>query len=122
MRNVLTQSLIHGRNSNQLGPENIILSISPYDPTYSNSWLGSNWRKSIAAAAAAAAAFEDGLLQLWFVITPQNHCRGLKSQLGSSSNESTHHQALDHGCSTELTNYTLFLPTCCLPARSILLL
>jgi hypothetical protein len=59
MRDVLTQSLIHGRNPNPTGSENIILSISPLDPIYSNSWLGSCWRKSIAAA---AAAFEDGLL------------------------------------------------------------
>jgi hypothetical protein len=119
MRNVLTQSLIHGPNSNQLGPENIILSISPFDPIYSNSWPGSCWRKSIAAA---AAAFEDGLLQLWFVITPQKHCRGLKSQLGSSSNESTPHQALRsrvfYGVD-KLHTIPTYLPACMLHSSSL---
>jgi hypothetical protein len=117
MRNDLTQSLIHGRNSNQLGPENIILSISPFDPIYSNSWLGSCWRKSIAAA-----AFEDGLLQLWFVITPKKHCRGLESQLGSSSNESTHHQALRsrafYGVD-KLHTIPTYLPACMLDSSSL---
>jgi hypothetical protein len=119
MRNVLTQSLIHGPNSNQLGPENIILSISPFDPIYSTSWPGSCWRKSIAAA---AAAFEDGLLQLWFVITPQKHCRGFKSQLGFSSNESTPHQALRsrvfYGVD-KLHTIPTYLPACMLDSSSL---
>jgi len=68
------------------------------------------------------AAFEDGLLQLWFVITPQKHCRGLKSQLGSSSNESTHHQALRsrvfYGVD-KLHTIPTYLPACMLDSSSL---
>ncbi len=119
MRNVLTQSLIRGRNSDQFGPENIILSISPFDPIYSNSWPGSCRTKSIAAA---APAFEDVLLQLWFVITPQKHCSGLKTQLGSSSNESTPHQALRsrvfYGVD-KLHTIRTYVPACMLDSSSL---